>query len=159
MNEWKLFNDSVCVRPETEQIYIPADRGMQGEAMPYKLVSDSNVMLAIVLGLILIVIALQNEKKGIVRILRNCLTTSSDRANIFDDNYNSTSNIPTVLLCGVSGIMGGLLIYHYYSYSEPDFFFNAKHLRSINFISDNQMDYILFHKLDFLRQRKKQIMD
>ena len=63
MNEWKLFNDSVCVRPETEQIYIPADRGMQGEAMPYKLVSDSNVMLAIVLGLILIVIALQNEKK------------------------------------------------------------------------------------------------
>ena len=110
MNEWNLFNDSVCVIPETEQTIIPADSGMQGETMPYKLVSDSNVMLAIVLGLILIVIALQNEKKGIIRILRNCLTTSSDRANIFDDNYNSTSNIPTVLLCGVSGIMGGLLV-------------------------------------------------
>ena len=87
MNEWNLFNDSVCVIPETEQTIIPADSGMQGETMPYKLVSDSNVMLAIVLGLILIVIALQNEKKGIIRILRNCLTTSSDRANIFDDNY------------------------------------------------------------------------
>lgn len=143
MNEWKLFNDSVCVKPETEQIYIPADRGMQGEVMPYKLVSDSNVMLAIVLGLILIVIALQNEKKGIVRILRNCLTTSSDRANIFDDNYNSTSNIPTVLLCGVSGIMGGLLIYHYYSYSEPDFFFNAKHLAMLGIYVGVLISYLI----------------
>lgn len=63
MNEWKLFNDSVCVKPETEEISVPPDSGMQGEAMPYKLVSDSNVMLAIVSGLLLIVIALQNEKK------------------------------------------------------------------------------------------------
>lgn len=127
MNEWKLFNDSVCVKPETEEISVPPDSGMQGEAMPYKLVSDSNVMLAIVSGLLLIVIALQNEKKGIIRILRNCFSTSSERTNIFDDSYNSTSNIPTVLLCGVSCIMGGLLIYHYYSYSDPDFFFKTKH--------------------------------
>lgn len=127
MNEWKLFNDSVCVKPETEQTIIPADSGMQGEVMPYKLVSDSNVMTAIMLGFLLIVIAIQNEKKGIYRILRNCISASPDRTNLFDDSYNSTSNIPTVLLCVVSGIMGGLLIYNYYSYSNPDFFFNANH--------------------------------
>lgn len=127
MNEWTLTNDSLCVIPAIGQTIIPADNGMQGEAMPYKLVSDSNVMSAIILGFLLIVVALQNEKKGVIRIFRDCISTSSDRANLFDDSYNSTSNIPTVLLCGVSGIMGGLLIYHYYSYSNPNFFFNANH--------------------------------
>ena len=47
MNEWRLFNDSVCVKPENEEISVPSDSGMQGEAMPYKLVSDNNVMFAI----------------------------------------------------------------------------------------------------------------
>ena len=83
MNEWKLFNDSVCVKPENEEISVPSDSGMQGEAMPYKLVSDNNVMLAIVSGLLLIVIALQNEKKGIIRILRNCFSTSSERQHSY----------------------------------------------------------------------------
>ncbi|WP_291564903.1 DUF4271 domain-containing protein [Bacteroides sp.] len=127
MNEWTIFNDSLCVRPLNEQTLLPADTGMQGEAMPYKLVSDSNVMTAIILGLLLIVIALQNEKKGIIRIFRNCLSTSSDRTNLFDDSYSSTSNIPTILLCCASVVMGGLLTYHYYSYSNPDFFFSTNH--------------------------------
>lgn len=135
MNEWKLFNDSVCVRPETEQTIIPSDNGMQGEAMPYKLVSDNNVIVAIMIGFLLTVIALQNEKKGIYRILRNCFSTSSDRTNLFDKRYNSTSNIPTVLLCAVSGIMGGLLVYHYYSYSSPEFFFKANHPAMISVYS------------------------
>lgn len=127
MNEWTIFNDSLCVRPLNEQTLLPASTGMQGEAMPYKLVSDSNVMTAIILGLLLIVIALQNEKKGIIRIFRNCLSTSSDRTNLFDDSYSSTSNIPTILLCGASVVMGGLLTYHYYSYSNPGFFFSTNH--------------------------------
>ncbi|WP_300790877.1 DUF4271 domain-containing protein [uncultured Bacteroides sp.] len=127
MNEWTLTNDSLCVKPATGQTIIPEDNGMQGEKMPYKLVSDSNVMAALMLGFLLIVIAMQNEKKGVIRIFRKCISTSSDRANLFDDNYNSTSNITTVLLCCVSGVMGGLLIYHYYSYSNPDFFFSANH--------------------------------
>lgn len=127
MNEWTIFNDSLCVRPMNEQTLIPAETGMQGEPMPYKLVSDSNVMTAIILGLLLIIIALQNEKKGIIRIFRNCFSTSSDRANLFDDNYSSTSNIPTILLCSAAVVMGGLLMYHYYSYSSPDFFFRTNH--------------------------------
>lgn len=127
MNEWKLFNDSVCVKPDTEQISMPADNGMQGEAMPYKLVSDSNVMTAIMLGFLLIVIALQNEKNGVIRIFRNCISASSDRTNLFDENYSTTSNIPTILLCGVAGVMGGMLIYHYFSYSNPDFFLKVNH--------------------------------
>ena len=143
MNEWRLFNDSVCVKPENEEISVPSDSGMQGEAMPYKLVSDNNVMFAIVSGLLLIVIALQNEKKGIIRILRNCFSTSSERTNIFDDSYNSSSNIPTVLLCGVSCIMGGLLIYHYYSYSDPDFFFNAKHLAMLGIYTGVLISYLI----------------
>ena len=129
MNEWTLFNDSVCVKPDTEQTFIPSDNGMKGESMPYKLVSDNNVMAAIVLGFLLIVIALQNEKKGIIKIFRKCfVSTSSDRTNLFDYNYNTASNIPTILLCGTFCIMGGMLIYHYYSYSDPDFFFNVNHL-------------------------------
>ena len=143
MNEWRLFNDSLCVKPENEEISVPSDSGMQGEAMPYKLVSDNNVMFAIVSGLLLIVIALQNEKKGIIRILRNCFSTSSERTNIFDDSYNSSSNIPTVLLCGVSCIMGGLLIYHYYSYSDPDFFFNAKHLAMLGIYTGVLISYLI----------------
>lgn len=67
------------------------------------------------------------RKNGIKRILKNCLSVSSDRASLFDETYNSTSNILTVLLCIVSSIMGGLLLYHYFSYSEPDFFFKANH--------------------------------
>lgn len=127
MNEWKLFNDSLCIRPVDEATTAPICNGMQGEPMPYKLVSDGNVMTAIMLGFLLVVIALQNEKNGIKRILKNCLSVSSDRASLFDETYNSTSNILTVLLCIVSSIMGGLLLYHYFSYSEPDFFFKANH--------------------------------
>lgn len=143
MNDWKLFNDSLCIKPVGEAITAPVCKGMQGEPMPYKLVSDGNVMMAIMLGFLLVVIALQNEKNGIKRILKNCLSISSDRASLFDDNYSSTSNIPTVLLCIVSSIMGGLLLYHYFSYSEPDFFFSANHTAMIGIYVGILLAYLM----------------
>ena len=149
MNEWTLFNDSVSARPETEEIPVLSDNGMQGEAMPYKPVSDSNAMFVIISAFLLIVIAMQNEKGKVSAILRNRLSTSSARTNIFDDGYNTTSNISTVLLCGVSCIMGGFFVYHYYSYSDPDFFSSTRHPVMLGIYTGALMSYLTIKWLTY----------
>ena len=133
-NQWTVYNDTVyndTLYSEKDTIYSEKDsipeqtivqnEGMQGEPIPYQLYSDGNIISALTIGFLLIVVAIQNESKGIWKVFRNSIITPG-RNNLFDNNNNQTYVLPTLLLTVTTAIMAGLLTYHYHSYTSTDFF-------------------------------------
>lgn len=126
-NQWTVYNDSTYTTntPKTEVNTI-SSCGMKGEPIPYKLYSDGNIIAALGISFLLIVIALQNDNKSIWKLFKNCLVTPG-RISLFDNGNNQTYILPTMLLCITATIICGVLTYHYYSYSSPEFFSKINH--------------------------------
>ena len=106
---------------------VYTEKGIPGEPLPYKLQSDNNVIIALSFCFVLIIIALQNESKSLWSMLKSCID-KKERKHINTNNYsNSISGLPSVLLCSVFGILAGISVYHYFSYSNIDFFNSVDH--------------------------------
>ena len=145
MNQWTVYNDSISALQNsiTEKICIPpSNKGMQGEPIPYKLYSDGNIILALAIGFLLIVVAIQNNNKSIWRMFKNCIITPG-RNNLFDNGSNQAYVLPTLLLCLTTTIMCGLLTYHYCSYALPDFFNAANHMAMIGVYTGMYLSFLI----------------
>ena len=127
MNQWPVYNDSVCtIQDTTVQEGIVPSVGMKGTPIPYKLYSDGNILLALAICLFLIVEFIRNNNKSLWKLFKSCLVTPG-RSSLFDSGNNQIYIYRTLFLCPTTTIMCGLLIYIYHSYSSPEFFTSVNH--------------------------------